>query len=110
MNNVLDVYFKRMADMNRIGHAFLICNTNLDNLKESLIKILSDYFFDYNVKLENDSDIYIIRPVNGVIPKEEILALQAEFKNKSQFNDNRVYIIDHAELMNDSSANSLLKF
>ncbi len=110
MKDVLNTYFERLANSNRMSHAFLICNTCLDNLKEDLSDILSDYFFDYKVDIFNNSDIFIIRPKNGLIVKEDIIFLQSEFKNKSQFNKNRVYIIDQAEKMNDYAANSLLKF
>ena len=110
MNKLLKEHFDSMAKANKIGHAFLLCNTKLDNLKDELEIILSDYFFHSKIKLEENIDIYIIKPTNGKIIKEEILALQEEFKHFSQINENRVYIIDGVEKMNEHASNSILKF
>jgi DNA polymerase-3 subunit delta' len=110
MNNILKEYFDTISSSNRLSHAFLICNSDYDNLKEDLSRILSDYFFHLEIDIENCSDIYLIRPNNGKIVKEDILLLQENFKTKSQFNLNKVYIIDGVEKMNDYASNSLLKF
>lgn len=110
MNSKLKEHFELLDKNNRISHAFLICNTNFDNLKDDLEVILSDYFFHDKINILENLDVYIIRPENGKIVKEEIIKLQEEFKNFSQINENRVYIIDGAEKMNDYAANSLLKF
>ena len=111
MSSILKNYFENLKENNRISHAFLLCNTNYDNLKEDLNFILSDYFFSgKKVNLEDNPDIYLIKPQNGNILKDSILSLQEVFKSKSQLNENRVYIIDGVHLMNDFSANSLLKF
>lgn len=110
MNSKLKEHFELLDKNNRISHAFLICNTSFDNLKDDLEVILSDYFFHGKINILENLDVYIIRPENGKIVKEEIIKLQEEFKNFSQINENRVYIIDGAEKMNDYAANSLLKF
>lgn len=111
MDNVLNEYFNRLSLNNRIGHAFLICNTTFENVKDELGLILNKYFFKTEIDInKNHSDIYILKPTNDKIIKEDILNLQSNLKTLSQFNENRVYIIDHAEMMNDYAANSLLKF
>lgn len=110
MNKILEEHFGNLYASGRIGHAFLICNTTLDNLKDDLKKILSDYFFGYEINMEENPDIYIIRPENNKINKDIVLDLQETFKTKSQINDKRVYIIDGIEKMNVYAANSLLKF
>lgn len=111
MSSILKEYFENLYNSNRISHAFLLCNTNYNNLKEDLNCILSDYFFGGKIiNVENNSDIYLIKPENRKILKESILSLQEAFKSKSQVNENRVYIIDGVENMNDFSSNSLLKF
>lgn len=110
MSTILKKYFEEMNNAKRISHAFLICNTTYDNQKEELYQILSDYFFNGKKISENDNDVLIIRPNNGKILKEDVLYLQEKLKTKSQINDNRVYIIDCAEKMNDYASNSLLKF
>lgn len=111
MSSVLKEYFNNLHKNNKISHAFLLCNTNYDNLKEELSLILSDYFFDgQKLNIEDNSDIYVIKPENGKILKEKVLSLQEMFKSKSQINDKRVYIIDGVQMMNDFASNSILKF
>lgn len=110
MSKLLKEHFKNFSSSNRMGHAFLICNTNYDNLRDELSEILSDYFFDCNVDIDNSSDIILIKPENNKILKESILQLQSAFKTKSYINKNRVYILDGVEFMNEYAANSLLKF
>ena len=79
-------------------------------MKDELYIILSDYFFNGKEVNEDCPDIYLIRPTNSKILKEDILNLQESFKTFSQINENKVYIIDGADNMNDYAANSLLKF
>lgn len=55
-------------------------------------------------------DVLIVSPQKDKITKEQIIDIQMELANKSQINDNRVYIITEANKMNDYAANSLLKF
>lgn len=110
MNKILKEHFDNLYNSGRIGHAFLICNTIFDNLKEDMTEILSDYFFNTSVNIDENPDIYIVKPENDKINKETILNIQEVFKTKSQISDKRVYIIDGIEKMNDFAANSLLKF
>lgn len=110
MNKILKEHFSNLYKSERIGHAFLICNTVFDNLKEDLKEILSDYFFGCEINMDESLDIYVIKPENNKISKETIINLQDVFKTKSQINPIRVYIIDGIEKMNDYAANSLLKF
>ncbi len=110
MNSRLKEHFELLDKNNRMSHAFLICDTNFDNLKDDLEVILSDYFFHTNISIDDNPDVYVIKPENGKILKEDILNLQENFKSFSQINENRVYIIDGAETMNDYASNSLLKF
>lgn len=110
MSDVLNEYFKSLATRDRLSHAFLLCNTNYNLIKETLENILFDYFFDKDIDIDNCLDIYVVKPTNGKINKEEIIKLQEAFKVKSQINKNKVYIIDKVECMNDFASNSLLKF
>lgn len=110
MNNLLKDYFDKMAKNNTLGHAFLVCNTNFDNIKKDLEYIFSKYFFNNKVDIENNLDIKIIKPTEGKIIKSDILNLQEEFKTFSQISRCKIYIIDESEKMNDFASNSLLKF
>jgi DNA polymerase-3 subunit delta' len=61
--------------------------------------------------LENrHMNIYYIEPFGQTIRKEQIIALQEEFSKTSLVPGPRVYIIDSADTMSVSAANSLLKF
>lgn len=110
MNELLIKHFERNFTTNRMSHAFLICNTFYDCIKDDLEYILSNYFFDGSKNIYDNPDIYIVRPSNDKIVKEDILSLQASFKTKSLLNRNKVYIIESAEKMNSYASNALLKF
>lgn len=110
MNELLIKHFERNFTTNRMSHAFLICNTFYDCIKDDLEYILSNYFFDGSKNIYDNPDIYIIRPSNDKIVKEDILSLQDSFKTKSLLNRNKVYIIESAEKMNSYASNALLKF
>lgn len=110
MNGKLLTYFEKAAISNKISHAFLACNTSFDKIKLDLENVLNNYFFNENVDLTNSLDVLIVNPQKDKITKEQIIDIQMELANKSQINDNRVYIITEANKMNDYAANSLLKF
>lgn len=110
MSNKVYNYFRNMANTDRMSHAFLLCNTNFNTIKDELIDVLNSFFFEKSVEIENNPDIYYIEPDEGTIKKDQILNLQDVFKIKSQFNKNRVYIINETEKMNEAASNKLLKF
>lgn len=56
------------------------------------------------------TEVKIIKSVNGVIKKDDIIKLKKEFQNEPIEGKNLVYIIENAENLNISSANSILKF
>lgn len=61
--------------------------------------------------LENrHMNVFYIEPNGQTIKKEQIIALQEEFSKTSLLEGPRVYIIDNADAMSLSAANSLLKF
>lgn len=62
------------------------------------------------IESEKHVNVYMIRPEGNSIKKEQIQALQAEFSKKAAENAPKVYIIEDAEKMSVSAANSLLKF
>ncbi len=63
-------------------------------------------------QISNNSyvDLKIIEPDGNYIKKQQLLDLQEEFHNKSLLNNKRIYIIKEADKLNDSSANTILKF
>lgn len=76
---------------------FFLCNGSYDEKKCNMIDngLYSNFFL-----IDSES----------VIKKENILELQRRFSFKSVDNNKKVYFIKDASLLNDSSANSLLKF
>lgn len=58
----------------------------------------------------NFSELMVIKPVNGLIKKDEIINLRNFFKTSSIEGRNQVYIIHGAECLHSSAANSILKF
>lgn len=56
------------------------------------------------------SEFTIIEPDGMWIKKEQLDGLQKKFGTKGVESDKRIYIINHAEKMNSSAANSILKF
>jgi DNA polymerase-3 subunit delta' len=79
----------------------IICNNNDDDLKDNICKQI-----DNNEYIE----LKIINPQGLQIKKEEMLNLQDEFKSKPIEGKKKVYIINNAEKLNSSSANTILKF
>ncbi|MDE5977013.1 MAG: DNA polymerase III subunit delta' [Turicibacter sp.] len=55
-------------------------------------------------------NVYMIRPEGNSIKKEQIQTLQSEFSKMAAENSAKVYIIEEADKMSASAANSLLKF
>lgn len=106
-------------------HAYLF-ETNGYNKKDdfifSFIKSLlcPNKFFVFNncenchiCQMINDKcypEIKIINPDGLWIKKEQLDELQKEFSTKAVFGTKKIYIINEAEKMNSSAANSILKF
>lgn len=109
MNERLNDFFKRQSLNNKIGHAYLIANTSSENIYDDLNLILSKYIFNNIVDLKNNQDVFFLKPENDIIKKNQILELKSFLNSTSQISGKKVYIIDRAEVLNSSSANSLLK-
>lgn len=102
--------FNKLYSNNTIGHAYLICNVDLKQIEKELFQIFFNYILNDNkVKTMNHPDIYILNPINNVIKKEQIMDLKRFLDNTSQTSGKKIYVINNVELLNDSSANSLLK-
>lgn len=108
MNNLYD-YFNKFINKDKVSHSFLIGNVRFDDVKNDLYKIFNEYIFNSNIDIESNPDIYIIRPEKGNISKDSIKELISDISTTSQFNNNKVYVIDEAERLNDYSYNAILK-
>lgn len=109
LTNVLDKYIKK----GMVNHAYLI-ETNSDNrldVGNALIEKIIGY--DNNTSINEmylNDDIVLLSTEQATIKKEEINNLKDKFLTKSTQNNKRIYIIEEAEKLNNSSANTLLKF
>ena len=116
---------KNAIKKNKLVHAYLF-ETNGYNKKEefifSFIKSLlcPNNFFAYNgcskcticqaIDDKCYTEIKIINPDGMWIKKEQLDILQQEFSKKAVIGTKKIYIINEAEKMNTSAANSILKF
>ncbi len=116
-------YIDNVILNNKISHAYLI---EVDNYDEDL-KYIYDFIkmillnCEYE-KIDNNNDIIkqidsnnypdirVISTDTSIIKKSQLLELQEEYNNKSLLDNKRIYIILEAEKLNDSAANTMLKF
>lgn len=107
----------------KISHAYLIETNNYEFKNEFVLEFVKTLLClnhefcvncDCNICKKIDKNIYsefkIIKPEGLWIKKEQLLELQSEFKYTSVESFRKVYVIENAEKMNSSSANTLLKF
>lgn len=121
-NVVVEQLIKQYHDK-RLGHAFLIetnhqeqCLTDLisflkvinckENYEDSCTKCNLCHLID-TFQLPN---FIVIRPDGQTIKKEQINNLKKSFQTKPFYSTYNMYVILNAELLNASSANTMLKF
>ena len=106
---------------NRLSHAYLFTGPN-GTYKKEMAYHLAMMLYCKEEKpcykcpnclaiLENRHlNVHYIEPLGQSIKKEQIIALQEEFSKTSLVEGPRIYIINDADTMSSSAANSLLKF
>jgi len=106
---------------NRLSHAYLFTGPDGSYKKEMAYHFALMLYCKENTPcyectnckaiLENRHlNVYYIEPIGQSIKKEQVLALQDEFSKTSLLEGPRIYIINEADTMSASAANSLLKF
>lgn len=117
-------YTNRIVINDKVSHCYLI---EIDDYENDFIYIQSfmkmilfhttndqlnncDSNINYLIDNNDYPDIMVIEPDGHWIKKSQLLALQKEYSNKSLIGTKRFYIIKHAECLNSSSANTMLKF
>ena len=106
---------------NRLSHAYLFTGPKGTYKKEMAYHLALMLYCKENVPcyncpecsniLENRHlNVCYVSPLGQTIKKEQIIALQEEFSKTSLVEGPRIYIIDEADTMSSSAANSLLKF
>ena len=106
---------------NRLSHAYLFTGPKGTYKKELAYHLALMLYCKEDIPcykcdacraiLENNHlNVTYIEPFGQTIKKEQIIALQEEFSKTSLVEGPRVYIINEADTMSTSAANSLLKF
>lgn len=102
---------------NKIVQAYLFVSNDKSFLMQfslafakKLINPKDDPKVNKNIDDKNYPELKIIEPVNNIIKKEELNLLQKDFMVKPTLGDKLVYVIDGADKLNASSANTILKF
>jgi len=108
LNSLYD-FFNKAYNENKIVQSYLIGNTRLDDIKEELFSIFNNFFFQNNIKIEENPDVYILDNKDDKVSKDDILELIQNVNKTSQFNNIKIYVIDECEKLNDFSYNALLK-
>lgn len=108
---------------NKFFHAYLFEKNDYENYYNFIIEFVKNVIcpniknkdcIKCNICSSIDKSEYIelkvINPDGQWIKKSQIDELQEEFSKKNIIGSNKVYIIDDADKLNSSAANSLLKF
>lgn len=108
---------------NKLSHAFLFVTNDLkkcnNDVKELIKQICCEDKFSENctncnichlIDQNSIPNIVEIFPDGAVIKKNQIADLKETFKTKPLYIKNNIYIINYAEKLNASSANTMLKF
>ena len=107
-----------IVDFNKLSHAYLIEVDDYDVDFNCVIDFVKLILCGKNINSDisnlidtgNYPDLKIIEPEGNSIKKRQLIQLQEEFRNKSFLNNKMIYVIKEADKLNDSSANTILKF
>ncbi len=105
-------YISKYVKNDRISHAYMVESNYVDKIslaKELVKKIIKEDNVTIDDMIKND-DLLILSSDSNTILVKEIEKLKEKFKTKSIYDKKRIYIIDGAEKLNESSSNKLLKF
>lgn len=123
--SVIYKILKNSLDKNQLSHAYLFESNGNGQAYGMAIAFAKSIFCPHKymnslkcvectqcLKIDKNefSEFSIVEPDGMWIKKEQLDGLQKKFGTKGVESDKRVYIINHAEKMNPSAANSILKF
>ncbi len=120
---LIDFVNKTILQNKKISHAYLIETNGYSDYMSFIkyflkiilnLKYENDEYMQKKITLEVDNDEYpdikFITAEGNTIKKEQLILLEKEFSKKSMLDNKLIYVIDGAEKLNDSSANTILKF
>ena len=122
-NVMIKKEIENIVTKNLFSQAYIIVGRSINSVNDSALILAKalicphSYYEGCNKcnicsRIDNSifSELKIINPENNLIKKEKIISLRNEFQTNSIEGKNLIYIINQAELLNQASANSLLKF
>ena len=106
---------------NKISHAYLIETKGYIDYKKVVIELIKVILTSgkneeesnkIKILIDNNNypDLKVISPDGNFIKKEQLIVLENQYSKKSILDNKLIYIIDPAEKLNSSSANTILKF
>lgn len=103
-------YLSNVIDENKLSHAFLVESNNYEDVMNGVFKLFLEKKMIFNIDdIENNISVRILRPIDNLIDKDQILNLQ-EFLSTMSFDGYyKLFFILNAGLMNEQSVNKLLK-
>ncbi len=115
---------KRSVSKNRLAHAYLFEGSKGTGKREMALLLAKSFFCKEKSDVEhcgqcvdcirishgNHPDVHIIEPDGLSIKKHQVEHLQKEFTYRGVESSQKVYIVNEADKMTTSAANSLLKF
>ena len=116
---------KNAIKKNKLVHAYLFETNGYSKSEELIFAFIKSLLCPSNFFASSKCDdchicnmlddrchpeVKIINPDGMWIKKEQLDELQHEFSKKAVFGTKKIYIVNQAEKMNSSTANSLLKF
>ena len=122
---IASIILKNAIKKNKLVHAYLFETNGYSKSEELIFAFIKSLLCPNNffassqcndchicemIKDKCHPEIKIINPDGMWIKKEQLDELQQEFNKKAILGNKKIYIINQAERMNSSTANSLLKF
>ena len=103
-------YLSNVIDENKLSHAFLVESNNYEDVMNSVFKLFLEKKMIFNIDdIENNISVRILRPIDNLIDKDQILNLQDFLSTMSFDGYYKLFFILNAGLMNEQSVNKLLK-
>ena len=122
MNYDLKQALEKQKRENKFSHAYLVETNNIDKFESELNDVLKIFLCEQDISFCNDCqnchyvdeklhpNVLFIYPDGAHIKVNQIEELRNKFNVKATFGKYNIYVIYHAEKLNSSSANALLKF
>ena len=115
-------YIEHSINNNKVSHAYLIETNSYPNytevikefIKVILIHDIVNQDVKEKIKFQVDNNIYpdieIINPDGNNIKKEQLIKVEQDYSKRSMSGNKQIYVINDASKLNQSSANTILKF